>query len=121
MRHFLKAVKEVRRALVALGADPACEVYAGEPADCWGFWAPSFGIVVNPKLRGRALWIVLLHEFGHALGLDHKRSGIMHCRPLRGGVDLRAPTAKQKREWAEEIARAAALTRARNRYAARLV
>lgn len=100
---FLKTVNEVRSALIAAGCDPACEVRAGRPDDCWGFWAPSIGVVVNPDLSGRALWIVLLHEFGHALGLDHRRQGIMHKRPLRGGVNNYRPTRAEKEAWVAEI------------------
>lgn len=105
--HFRRTVNEVRHALIQAGMDPACRVLAGRPDDCWGFWAPSLGVVVNPDLRGRALWIVLLHEFGHALGLAHSRKGLMQMRPLKNGIDQRRPTRAEKEDWVAEIVRVA--------------
>lgn len=105
--HFRLAVNDVRYCLASVGLDTRkVRVRAGRADDCWGFWAPGIGVVVNPDLQGEALYRVLIHEIGHALGLDHTRSGIMRTHPIRG-LEQRTelPTATQKKRWVMQIAR----------------
>jgi predicted Zn-dependent protease len=48
----------------------------------------------------------LLHEYGHHLGLEHKRRGIMHPqRRSRSDFEQRAPSPLQKKRWTTELAR----------------
>ncbi len=107
MSRFRQAVSDVRRCLRAVGLDTRrIAVRAGRAEDCWGFWAQDIGVVVNPDLRGEALYRVLLHELGHALGLDHTRSGIMRRYPLHGLESRTAsPTPAQKKRWVMQLAR----------------
>lgn len=113
--HHRQAINDVRHCLAAVGLDVRrVRVRTGRMDDCWGFWAPSIGVVVHVDLRGEALYRILLHEFGHALGLDHTRTGLMRRYPLRG-YERRAdlPTGVQKKRWVMQLARAVLRQRAR--------
>jgi Zn-dependent peptidase ImmA (M78 family) len=72
--------------------------YAGKSPIIW----------LNPALTGAALYRVVLHELGHALGLEHKNGPFLmapkRCQP----VDFQPidPTPTQRRSWSYEIAEA---------------
>lgn len=104
-RKFDRTVEEVKDALGYFGLLVSCPIRTGEAEDCWGFWSPSLGVIVDPRLRGVALWRVLLHEIGHSFGLDHAPEGLMRSRPLQGRVIMDEPSAALKKRLVVELAR----------------
>lgn len=108
---FPQVLREVRQALAALGCDvSAIPVREGELdvgiGHCeWDSRDRAF-IIVKRGLVGSRRWRVLLHEFGHALGLEHTRTGIMAPKSYsRADFSRVEPTELQKRRWTLEIAR----------------
>jgi len=70
------------------------------------FWNEDRRIEVRADLIGCALFRVLLHEYGHALGLDHNTRGIMGaCQNTRADFSERPPTPRQIKMWTTELAR----------------
>ncbi len=69
--------------------------YPEKPAMVW----------VSPLLSGTALYRVVLHELGHVLGLNDRRSGIMAYKRYQP-VDwmITPPTKAQRKAWSFEIA-----------------
>jgi Matrixin len=95
--------------------------YAGEyTEDCLGvfFQLLETGdvneIYVRPSLTGAALYRVILHEYGHALGLGHAPRGVMAPQPrARSDFMKHDPTPAQRRRWTLEIAQAVMKHRAK--------
>ncbi len=104
---FQSTVKEVRSALQAVGLHTECRIRPADLSeeDCWGFWQQEVGVVVHHKLRGIALWRVLLHEVGHEFGLDHRKRGLMKRKTLSRWLCFDEPTPSQKKRWTMELAR----------------
>lgn len=102
-----------RRDLAAFGLRTDVQVHIDQTgehvgSDAWGVCydvdrVPT-SIWVSNSLQGAALYRVVLHELGHAFGLDHVRTKghIMRAHPLRG---VKATlTTKTRRAWAYELA-----------------
>lgn len=110
-RRCRRILAEVRAALSAFGLDVTCPVSEGDTKDAIGYCdfdrSGRLHIVVKPGLRGRALWRVLLHEYGHAYGLPHTPRGIMAAHAENwADTDPREPTREEQARWTHEIARA---------------
>ena len=69
---------------------------------CWTDETDSV-IQIHKDLRGGVLYSVLLHEYGHSMGLDHARSGVM--TPYTSGRP-KALTLRNRRRWVGQVARA---------------
>ena len=109
-------VKQAQKDLDALGCGVWCPVESGPEGqhadypDAIGLYHfQSDKIWVRDDQEGAALYRVVLHELGHALGLEHhKGRGIMAPKRHSRSPDFQrtAPTLRQRRRWAAEIARA---------------
>ncbi len=108
MKAFDRTLEEVRAGLRALGLEPACKVGEGELEGCIGLFDPNYPetITIKNGLRGCRLWRVILHEYGHAFGLEHMRRGLMRAKSVsKADFSLDEPTTRQKKAWCAEIAR----------------
>lgn len=70
------------------------------------YWPDENKIEIRAGLVGCALWRVLLHEYGHALGLGHTKSGLMgRCRYTKADFSDKEPTERQQKVWTTELVR----------------
>lgn len=106
---FRSTVQDCVRALARMGLDVSMVHVRKMPASSEAvglYWQEDKRIEIRSDLVGCALTRVLLHEFGHALGLDHNKRGIMApSQNTAADFSKRAPTARQIKMWTTEIAR----------------
>lgn len=116
MNRFNNTVLEIRRGLRELGLNPKTPVIEGELENCVGEFdsnKPEL-ITIKPGMTGARLWRIVLHEYGHAFGLEHTRAGIMRYKSkTKADFCLEEPTERQKKAWCMEIARAVLLHRSK--------
>lgn len=109
MPSFKRSVEEIRAGLRTCGLVPRVPVIQGDLENCVGEYDPNPPelITIKPGLTGCELWRIVLHEYGHAFGLGHQKRGIMHYkRVTKSDKSSKEPTARQKKAWCMEIARA---------------
>ncbi len=105
-----RTINQVRADLRRLGLRPSCRVIRScKLSDALGHYSEDTNTVcVRDDIRGAALYRVVLHEFGHALGLDHRHTKCVMApmRCTRSDFQETEPTLAQRKRWAFEIAQA---------------
>lgn len=76
-----------------------------DPTDAGACYVDEKRIEISNNIGGAKFYRTVLHEIGHALGLDHTRVGIMAAGKEKPDDRQTGPWLRERRRWCAELAR----------------